>query len=56
MNCSTGLYQTPFNMAPVLMALKRAVTTASCKKNHKLSSSMRSGMCTFGLTYSEYES
>lgn len=34
MNCSTGLYHTPFIMVPVLMALKRAVTTASCK-NHK---------------------
>lgn len=32
MNCSTGLYHTPFTMVPVLMALKRAVTTASCKK------------------------
>lgn len=30
MNCSTGLYHTPFTMDPVLMALKRAVTTASC--------------------------
>lgn len=33
MNCSTGLYHTPFTKVPVLMALKRAVTTASCKKN-----------------------
>lgn len=30
MNCSTGLYHTPFTRVPVLMALKRAVTTASC--------------------------
>lgn len=35
MNCSTGLYHTPFTMVPVLMALKRAVTTASCKKKKK---------------------
>lgn len=35
MNCSTGLYHTPFTMVPVLMALKRAVTTASCKKKNK---------------------
>lgn len=37
MNCSTGLYHTPFTLVPGLMALKRAVTTASCT-NHNLSS------------------
>lgn len=35
MNCSTGLYHIPFTRVPVLMALKRAVTTASCK-NQKM--------------------
>lgn len=35
MNCSTGLYHTQFAMVPVLMELKRAVTTASCKHGEK---------------------